>query len=303
MRIAITGSAGLIGGALAADLAGGGHEVIRLVRRQPRGGGEVQWDPLAPDGLNPQALAGVTAVVHLAGAPVAGGRWTDARKAQLRASRIQSTHTLVRAMTATADRPEVFLCGSAIGWYGDTGGRPVTETAPMGAGFLAELVRDWEDASAPAAAAGIRVLNLRSGIVLSRYGGMLGQLLPLFRLGLGSRFGAGSQYVSWITLTDELRAIRFLMDQRDITGPVNLTAPEPVTNAEFTAALAHALRRPAVLRVPASLLRAGLGEMSGELLTGAKVLPGKLQHSKFAFRYPGISAGLDSELGRVRPAA
>lgn len=297
MRIAITGSTGLIGAALAADLAGDGHEVVRLVRRAPTAPGEVRWDPQAAGGgLGPAALGGTDAVVHLAGAPIASGRWTTARKAELRTSRIQSTAGLIAAMTAAADPPAVLLCGSAIGWYGDTGARMVDEAAAAGSGFLAQLVRDWESAAQTAAPAGIRVASLRTGIVLSRRGGTLAALAPLFRLGLGARIGSGSQFISWISLADEVRAIRFLLDHAELDGPVNLTAPAPVTNAELTAALARTLRRPALLRVPAVVLRAALGEVSGELLTGARVIPRKLQDAGFTFRYPDIDSALAAEL-------
>jgi uncharacterized protein len=297
MRVAITGSTGLIGTALTADLAGDGHEVVRLVRHPPRSPGEVCWNPLAAEGgLDPAALSGADAVIHLAGAPIASGRWTAARKAELRASRIQSTTALVAAMAAAAIRPAVLLCGSAIGWYGDTGEHVVDESAPAGSGFLAELVRDWESAAQTAGAAGIRVANLRTGIVLSRRGGMLGRLAPLFRLGLGARFGSGSQFISWITLADEVRAIRFLLDHAELRGPVNLTAPEPVTNAELTAALARTLRRPALLRIPAPVLRTALGEVSGELLAGARVVPRKLQDAGFGFRYADINGALAAVL-------
>jgi uncharacterized protein len=302
MRVVVTGSSGLIGGALAADLAAAGHDLVRLVRRPARAPGEIQWDPAAARALDPAALSGTDAVVHLAGAPIAEGRWTDARKAELRASRIQSTDGLVRALSAARDGPSVLLCGSAIGWYGDTGDRAVDETAPAGSGFLAELVRDWENAAGQARAAGIRVASLRTGIVLSRRGGMLGRLRPLFRAGLGTRIGSGRQYLSWISLTDEIRAIRLLLERRDLDGPVNLTAPAPVTNAELTAALAGALSRPALLRVPAPLLRLGLGEVSSELLASARVLPRKLQEAGFAFRHPDIATALGAELGPGRAA-
>lgn len=304
MRIAITGSSGLIGGATAASLLGDGHQVVRLVRRPVQSPGEVRWDPqAAAGGLDPAALSGLDAVIHLAGAPIAGGRWTGARKAELRASRIQSTMTLVAAMTSAAAPPSVLLCGSAIGWYGDTGERPVDESAPAGSGFLARLVRDWEAAAQAARPAGIRVASLRSGIVLSRSGGTLARLALPFRFGLGARFGPGSQFVSWITLSDEVRAIRFVLDHGDLQGPVNLTAPAPVTNAAFTAALARTLGRPAVLRVPAPVLRAGLGELSGELLSSARVLPRKLQAAGFEYRHADIDAALAAELKPGRPAA
>lgn len=297
MKVAITGSTGLIGSALSADLAGDGHEIVRLVRRAPQSPGEVRWDPLAvAGGLDPAAVSGTDAVIHLAGAPIASGRWTAARKAELRASRIQSTTALVAAMTAAAVRPAVLLCGSAIGWYGDTGERVVDESAPAGSGFLAQLVRDWESAAQAAGPAGIRVASLRTGIVLSRQGGMLARLVLPFRLGLGARIGSGGQFISWIALADEVRAIRFLLDHAEMHGPVNLTAPGQVTNAELTAALARAVRRPALLRLPAPLLRAALGEVSSELLAGARVVPRKLQEAGFTFRYPDIDAALAAEL-------
>jgi uncharacterized protein (TIGR01777 family) len=295
VRIAISGASGLIGSALASDLAATGHRVVRLVRRAAQSPDEIGWPtPEATGSLDPQALLGIDAVVHLAGAPIASGRWTQARKAVLRASRIQTTTALVAAMTTVAAGPRLLLCGSAVGWYGDTGDEIVDESAPPGPGFLAELVRDWEAAAAPAADAGIRVANLRTGIVLASGGGMLGRLTLPFRLGLGAKLGSGSQYLSWISLDDEVRAIRFLLERPGVSGPVNLTAPEPVTNAAFTAALAEALGRPAVLRLPASLLNAGLGEVASELLAGARVIPTKLLDAGFSFTAPDIASALAS---------
>jgi uncharacterized protein len=297
MRVAITGSSGLIGSALAAALLADGQEVTRLVRRTPRGPGEVGWDPQVAGGrIAPGLLDGVDAVVHLSGAPVAGGRWTQARKRVLRASRIQSTTALVAAMAEAERPPSVLLSGSAVGWYGDTGNREVDEAAPAGTGFLADLVRDWEAAAQPARQAGTRVATLRSGIVLSRRGGMLGPLRPAFRLGLGARIGDGTQYISWISVTDHVAAIRYLLDHAEIDGPVNLTAPAAVTNAEFTAALARVLRRPALLRVPAPLVRAALGELSGELLGSQRVLPRRLLAAGFAFRHPDLASALTAAL-------
>ena len=297
MRVAITGSSGLIGSALGDSLQQDGNEVIRLVRRSPRGPDEIAWNPADPGGgLDPAALDGLDAVVHLSGAPIAGGLWTEARKAELRSSRIESTKALVSAIGKAANPPSALLSGSAIGWYGDTGSREVDESAPAGTGFLAHLVRDWESAARPAAEAGVRVVYLRSGVVLSRKGGMLGPLVPLFRLGLGARLGPGTQFISWISLTDHVAAVKFLLDHTGVDGPVNLTAPVPATNAEFTADLARVLHRPALLRVPAPVLRTGLGELSGELLGSARVLPQRLQEAGFAFRYPGIAGALAAEL-------
>jgi uncharacterized protein (TIGR01777 family) len=297
MRVAITGSSGLIGSALTDALQRDGNEVVRLVRRSPRGAAEIAWNPMDPaGGLDPAALDGLDGLVHLSGAPIAGGLWTKARKAELRSSRIQSTKALVAALGKAANPPPVLLSGSAIGWYGDTGAREVDESAPAGTGFLADLVRDWEAAARPASQAGLRVVNLRSGVVLSRKGGMLGPLVPLFRLGLGARIGPGTQFISWISVTDHVAAVRFLLDHADVEGPVNLTAPVSATNAEFTADMARVLRRPAIARVPAPVLRAALGELSGELLGSKRVVPRRLQEAGFAFRYPGITGALAAEL-------
>jgi hypothetical protein len=312
MKVAVTGSSGLIGTALTASLRADGHEVVRLVRRPPRADGdaantdkatsEVRWDPRAADAGDPP-LSGVDAVVHLAGAGVGDHRWTASYKAEIRASRVLATAALAAALTTTRPRPETFITASAIGWYGDTGGREVTEGAPAGKAFLARVVSDWEAAAGPARDAGIRVAHLRSGLVLGAGGGVLGRLAPPARLGLLPRFGDGHQVMSWISLTDEIRAIRFLLDapgadQR--SGPYNLTAPNAVTDGELTAALHAAFRRPDFpwLRVPAPLLKLGLGEMSSELLTSARVLPARLQEAGFAFEYPTIAAALAAELPR-----
>jgi uncharacterized protein (TIGR01777 family) len=295
MRVVITGATGLIGTALGAALERDGTEVTRLVRRAPASVTEVRWDPRArAGGLDPAVLSGADGVVHLSGAPIAGGRWSESRKQELLDSRVASTTALVQAITAAPSPPPVLLAGSAIGWYGDTGEREVDEAAPAGSGFLPTLVRAWEAAAAPASAAGVRVVNLRTGIVLSGQGGMLGPLLPLFKLGLGARLGGGGQYLSWIAAADWVRAARFLLDDGEIAGPVNLTAPAPVTNAEFTAALARAVSRPALLRVPAVLLRTALGEVSGELLGGARVRPARLEQAGFTFSYPAIGPALDA---------
>ena len=293
MRIAITAASGLIGTALAESLLGSGDSVVRLVRRQPASADEIRWNPAAEQGgLGAAALSGLDAVVHLSGAPVAARPWTAARKQVLRTSRIGSTTAIVAAMLAAPNPPPLLIAASAIGWYGDTGDQAVSEGAPNGSGFLAGLVRDWEAATAPATAAGIRVVNLRSGIVLSRRGGMLPPLLLPFRLGLGARLGSGRQYLSWITLTDHVSAVRFLVERSDLAGPVNLTAPEPVTNAELTRALAATLHRPAALVVPAGVLRIALGELSAELLGSSRVLPATLERAGFPFRNAAIGPAL-----------
>ncbi len=302
MRVAVTGASGLIGAALTADLRADGTDVMRLVRGDATADDEIHWDPLAASGgLDPALLDGVDAVVHLGGAPIAGGRWTQSRKAMLRASRIASTRNLVSAMMAADPVPGVLICASAIGYYGDTGHRAVDETAPKGSGFLPDLVADWEAAAQTAAAGGVRVVALRSGVVLASGAGMLQRLLAPFRLGLGAKVGSGRQYFSWISLADEIRAIRFLLERADASGPFNLTAPEPVTNAEFTRALARALGRPALLALPAPLLRAGLGEVATELLASARVVPERLTAAGFTFSYPDIASALSAELPSPGP--
>jgi hypothetical protein len=301
MKVAVTGSSGLIGTALVASLRSDGHQVIRLVRRAPRSDDEVRWDPRAADaGLASDhgALEGIGACVHLAGAGVASRRWTSSYKAEIRASRVLGTRALAGALARLGSPPATLVAASAIGWYGETGGREVDETDPAGTSFLARLVRDWEAAADPAAEAGIRVVHPRSGLVLTPAGGLLARLLPLARLGLCPRFAAGTQAMSWISLSDEIAAIRFLLDREDITGPVNLTAPEPVTNAAFTGALDAAVGRRDLpwLRIPGPMLRLGLGEASVELLSSTRVMPKRLLAAGYQFRYPGLPEALAAEL-------
>jgi hypothetical protein len=301
MKIAISGASGLIGSALVTELGSAGHDIVKLVRSAPRSAGELRWDPMADSGgLDPAALSGVDAVIHLSGAPIADKRWTTARKSELRSSRITSTCGLVAAMAAANPSPAVLICGSATGYYGETGDKITDESSPAGTGFLSDLVRDWESAAAGATRSGTRVVNIRTGVVLAAGGGMLGRLMLPFRFGLGARIGAGTQYLSWISLTDEVRAIEYLLSTSDIEGPVNLTAPEPVTNAEFTRALAEALHRPAVLRLPSVLLSTALGEVAGELLASARVVPARLQEAGFTFRTPDIRSALSSVLAPAR---
>jgi uncharacterized protein (TIGR01777 family) len=302
VKVAVTGSSGLIGSALVTSLRADGHEVIRLVRRAPHAPDEKRWDPRAADaGLlasGSSALDGLGACVHLAGAGVADHRWTARYKTEVRASRVLGTRALAGALAKLLPPPATLVAASAIGWYGDTGGREVDESAPPGQGFLARLVRDWEAAAEPAADAGIRVVHPRSGLVLTPRGGLLARLLPLARLGLCPGFGSGRQVMSWVSLTDEIAAIKFLLGSTDLSGPVNVTAPAAVTNAEFTAALNAALGRRDLrwLRVPAPLLRLAVGEASVELLGSARVLSGRLQEAGYAFRYPTLPEALSAEL-------
>jgi uncharacterized protein len=305
MKVAVTGSSGLIGTALAASLRSDGHQVVRLVRRTPNSADEVRWDPRAADAgllppgpVTPGALEGLDACVHLAGAGVGDHRWTATYKTEIRASRVDGTRALADALARLAQPPATLVAASAIGWYGDTGGREVDESAPAGTSFLARLVRDWEAAAEPAAEAGIRVVHTRSGLVLTPAGGFLSRLVPLARLGLCPRFASGAQVMSWISLTDEIGAIRFLLDRKDISGPVNLTAPEPVTNSAFTAALNAAVGRRDLpwLRVPGPVLQLGLGEASVELLTSGRIMPRRLAEAGYQFRYPALPEALSAEL-------
>lgn len=290
MQIAITGSTGLIGKALVRALRDEGLTVIRLVRRPAGAEDEIRWDPFG--GVDSAALEGVDAVVHLAGAGIGDHRWTETYKREVRDSRVEGTRTLARALAGLSRRPAVFVSGSAVGFYGDTGDDAVDESAPEGTGFLPALCRDWEAAAQPAVDAGIRVVHPRTGLVLSREGGLLGKVLPLFRLGLGGRLGSGRQWMSWITLDDQIAALRFLIHD-GLQGPVNLTAPEPVTNAAFTAAIGRALHRPAPFIVPVPALRLALGEFADEgALVSQRVLPGRLTKAGFSFRHRDIDTAL-----------
>ena len=295
MKIAITGASGLIGSALSADLSRDGHQVVRLVRGPSRSAGEVSWDPVGGH-VDLAGLVGCDAVVHLAGAGVGDRRWSEAYKREILDSRVRGTTAIAQAVAALDPAPTVLVSASAVGFYGDTGDQAVDETAPRGEGFLAEVVEAWEAAAEPARAAGVRVVHPRTGLVVARSGGAWKRMLPIFRMGVGGRLGGGRQYWSFISLTDEVRALRHLIDHPDLAGPVNLTAPTPVTNAEATRALAQALHRPAALPVPAAALKAVLGEFSVEVLGSQRVLPTRLLASGFAFRHPSIEAVLAAEL-------
>ncbi len=286
MKIAITGASGLIGSALTPSLRADGHEVIRLVRRAAAAADEVSWDPVGGT-VDLVGLSGTDAVIHLAGAGVGDHRWTDSYKRQILQSRRMGTDTIARAVAALEPTPTVLVSASAIGYYGDTGDAPVDETGPKGRGFLADVVEQWEEAADPARAAGVRVVHPRTGLVVSADGGAWGRMLPLFRLGVGGRLGSGRQWWSFITLADQVNAVKRLVDS-DLTGPVNLTAPHPATNAEVTAAMGEVLHRPTLLPVPSFALKAVLGEFSSEVLGSARVLPGVLLASGFTFTHPTI---------------
>ena len=290
MRVAVAGSSGLIGTCLVAVLRSAGHEVLRLVRRAPAAPDERGWDPPAGR-LDPGALDGVDAVVNLCGHGLGLQRWNEERKQAIRDSRIVPTEVLAGAVAEHG--VPVLVNGSAVGYYGNTGDAVVGEDAPVGSGFLAGLCADWEAATAPAEQAGARVVRLRTGIVLSPSGGMLGPLRPLFRLALGGRLGDGRQYLSWISLDDAAAAVRFVLEHDDVSGPVNLTGPAPVTNAEFTHALGRALGRPAPWVVPAFALRLVLGEFADEgALAGQRAVPRVLERHGFTFAHPSLGAAL-----------
>ncbi|MCA1220537.1 TIGR01777 family oxidoreductase [Streptomyces sp. 8L] len=291
MRIAVTGSTGLIGTALVRSLRADGHEVVRLVRHAPRGADEVRWDPKLQR-VDAGGLRGCEAVVHLAGAGVGDHRWTDAYKREIRDSRLLGTAALAEAVASLEEPPRVLVSGSAIGYYGETGDRAVDEDAPPGYGFLPTLCVEWEAAAAAAQEAGIRTVFPRTGLVVARQGGAWGRLFPLFRAGLGGRLGDGRQYWSFIALHDHVAALRHLIDTEALEGPVNLTAPEPVTNREVTAAMGRVLHRPAPFPVPAAALRLALGEMSGDVLGSQRVLPRRLLESGFAFAFPTVEEAI-----------
>ena len=297
MDVVITGSSGLIGSALVPALTAAGHRPIRMVRREPKPGtDEISWNP-ADGEIDSASLEGVDAVVHLAGAGIGDRRWNEKYKEILVTSRTEPTGLLASTLAGLQRPPEALLSGSAIGFYGDKGDQIVTETSGIGAGFLAELVERWEAAAAPAVEAGIRTAYLRTGIVLSDDGGVLGRLVPLFKFGLGGRLGSGEQYQSWITIHDEVRAIEHLL-RSDVSGPVNLTAPEPVTNKAFTAALGSAVNRPTFLPIPRFGPKLLLGaEMAEELLFySQRIMPAQLQDSGYAFTHPTIGEAFGAVL-------
>ncbi|WP_210732868.1 TIGR01777 family oxidoreductase [Streptomyces sp. RKND-216] len=298
MRLAVTGSNGLIGSALVSSLHRDGHEVVRVVRHPPRAADEVAWDPKGGT-VDTAGLAGCEAVVHLAGAGVGERRWTAAYKKELRDSRVLGTATLAEAVAGMAEPPATFLVGTAIGWYGDTGTRAVDESAAPGSGFMADLCRDWEAAAAPAERAGVRTVFARTGLVVARQGGAWGRLFPIFRAGIGGRLGDGRQYWSHIALHDHVAALRHLLDTPELHGPVNLTAPEPVTNREVTAAMARVLRRPALLPVPVAVLRLVLGEFADDVVGSQRVRPRRLLESGFRFAFPTVEDAVRAALDRT----
>jgi uncharacterized protein (TIGR01777 family) len=298
MRVIVTGSHGMIGSALIPALQSAGHQAVPVVRGSPAGG-EIGWDP-ATGVLDRRDLAGVDAAVHLAGESIGTKRWNPQHKRRILDSRVKSTDLLARRLAELDPRPSVLIAGSAIGFYGDRGSEELDEQSGPGTGFLAEVVQQWEAATGAAADAGIRVVRVRTGVVLSPAGGALQKQLPLFRAGLGGRLGSGRQYVSWIALDDEIGAILFALDNAGLTGPVNVTSPHPVTNAELTRTLGAVLGRPAVLAIPRIGLAALLGgEMADEMLVGGqRVIPRQLLEHGYRFARPDLEPALRHLLGR-----
>lgn len=298
MKILVTGATGLIGRELTALFTTAGHEVFRLTRSKPSEANDITWDPA--QGMLPKApLEGLDAVVHLAGENIAEARWTDAVKERLRRSRVQTTKLLCDTLAQLNSPPKTLICASAIGYYGDRGAEVLTEASPAGAGFLADLCRDWEAAAESARQKGLRVVNTRIGVVLSVKGGALAKMLTPFKLGLGGIVGSGRQYWSWVALDDVVGAINHSLLHAEIAGPVNAVSPNPVTNYEFTKTLGGVLHRPTVMPLPAFAARLALGEMADELLLGSnRILPKRLQETGYQFRCPTLDVALRHLLGK-----
>jgi uncharacterized protein (TIGR01777 family) len=299
MKILVSGSTGLIGQALVSSLTGAGHEMIRLVRSQ-RDAAErdIPWDP-ATGRLDSRRLEGLDGVVHLAGESIAQGGWTAEKKARIRNSRVKGTQLLAQALAQLNRPPRAFICSSAIGYYGDRGAEIVREESSAGSGFLPEVCREWEAAATPAAERGIRVVNLRTGLVLSSNGGALPRMLTPFKLGVGGKLGTGRQYMSWISIDDMVGIIRHTLERDSLHGPVNAVSPHPVTNLEFTRTLGQVLSRPTFFAVPAFAVRLMFGEMGQSLLLDStRVEPARAAASGYVFRYPELMGALRHVLGK-----
>jgi hypothetical protein len=301
MKVLVTGATGLIGRRLVPLLTAQGHEAFRLVRREPTEANDIPWDPAAGM-LHPARLEGLDAVVHLAGESV-GARWTNERKERIRSSRVEGTRLLCGSLAALQQKPKTLVCASAIGIYGDRGSEPLDEESSRGKGFLPDVCEAWEQACEAARQAGLRVVNLRIGVVLSPQGGALSKMLTPFRLGLGGVIGSGRQYLSWIAIDDVVGAIAHCLTHAALTGPVNATAPNPASNYEFTKTLGGVLRRPTFLPMPAFAARLAFGQMAEELLlSSTRVSPLRLQQTGFQFRFPTLEGALRHVLGRERTA-
>ena len=296
MKVLIAGASGLVGSALVTALEAEGAEVTRLVRSFPRAG-EIEWHP-NNDQLNPVQLEGFDAVINLAGENIAGGRWTDDQKRKIRDSRVNGTHLLSEAIAKLSKRPGVFVCASATGIYGDRDDEILDEQSDSGGGFLAGVCREWEQATAPAVAAGVRTVHLRFGPILAREGGMLAKLLTPFKMGMGGKVGSGKQYISWVAIEDAIGAIKVALDDESVRGPLNVVSPNPVTNEVFTKTLGHVLNRPTALAIPAFAAKLAFGEMADEmLLTSQRVVPKRLIEAGYEFQQPELEGALRRHVG------
>ncbi|MDX6577233.1 MAG: uncharacterized protein QOE96_3186 [Blastocatellia bacterium] len=296
MKVLIAGASGLVGSALIPALEAEGAEVTRLVRSSA-GAGEIVWHP-NNDHIDAKSLEGFDAVINLAGENIAAGRWTDDLKRKIHDSRVNGTHLLSEAIAKLAQPPKVFLCASATGFYGDRGDESLDEQSDSGGGFLAGVCREWEQATEPANAAGVRTVNLRFGPILAREGGMLAKLLTPFKMGMGGKVGSGKQYISWVAIDDVVNAIKLALKDESIRGPLNIVSPHPVTNEEFTKTLGHVLSRPTALAMPAFAVRLAFGEMADEmLLTSQRVIPKKLNDAGYEFQQPELEGALRKHLG------
>lgn len=295
-RILLSGASGLLGGALLPSLKSRGFQVVRLIRGEASADDQIAWDPLQP--LPPETVSDFDAVIHLAGETVVG-RWTDAKKTRIRESRVLSTHNLAQALAQTSEKPRVLVTASAIGYYGDRADELLRESSSAGLGFLAEVCREWEAAAQPAADAGIRCVQIRTGVVLTRDGGALKKMLAPFRMGVGGNVGSGRQWMSWIHLQDWVGAVHHILKTDLLQGPVNLVATKPVTNAEFTKALGSVLSRPTIFPVPAFAAKLVFGQMAEEvLLASQRVEPNKLVSSGYPFQYSDLRRALSSIFGK-----
>jgi uncharacterized protein len=297
-RFLLSGASGMLGSALRESLTSRGAEILQLLRRPPEAPNHFQWNPSASDGLpHPEVFEGLTAAIHLSGANLADRRWSDAYKREIVESRVNSTRALATSLANLSSPPKMLLVASAVGIYGDSGDELLDETTPAGKGFLAEICQQWEAAAQPAVAAGIRVIHLRFGVVLAPGHGALARMIPIFRLGLGGKIGSGRQYMSWISLPDAVGAVMFLLQKEGANGAYNFTAPNPVTNAQFTRLLAAQLHRPAFLTVPAFAARLAFGEMADEaLLASTRAYPAKLAAAGYHFEYPSLVHALPALL-------
>jgi uncharacterized protein (TIGR01777 family) len=296
MKILIAGASGLVGSALIPPLEADGAEVTRLVRSTPKPG-EIEWHP-NQDSMDPARLEGFDAVINLAGENVAAGRWTEDQKRKIHDSRVNGTHLLSEAMAKLAKPPRVFLCASATGFYGDREDEVLDEHSDSGGGFLAGVCREWEKATEPAVAAGVRVVNLRFGVIISREGGMLAKLLTPFKMGMGGKVGSGKQFISWVAIDDVTSTIKLALNDETFRGPLNVVSPNPVTNEVFTKTLGHVLSRPTALAMPAFAARLAFGEMADEMLLASQyVVPKRLTDAGFEYKYPELEGALQKYVG------